>query len=323
MADKIYLAQFPQLVTLPMGHWDVQEPNSEISYGNINAPQTLTIQPAPNGFDIRVRDTDTARDLAGKMLFVEGADMLGQFEVLIFESGGDAVAPPPEPAPDPVLVETPRYIPRTGTKKMADYIPKADREALAAVSASTNYIEANAAALGVSAADAAALVANRDDFSVKLNDSDAKKIALATSVWLKDASRATMENLYRNVVQRVQLNPDVTDAMRVAAGIPVRDTIRTIDAPVVVGPLVAVPNAAGYNDLDWTPGQNTAGIRYVVEFKPAGAAEWSLADVVTATKYRHQNNAPGARVAYRVKARRGVALGPASNVVEVYATFAA
>jgi hypothetical protein len=201
---------------------------------------------------------------------------------------------------------------------MADYIPKPDAEAATYLENTANVLGDTPVPYGLTAAEGTALVNAAGAFRGALQDVDATKATLATMVATKDAKRATMEDLLRGAVQRIQVNPAVTDAMRGSAGIPLRDTTRSFNAPTPPLALQAMPDASGFNALKWEPGSNAAGARYVIEARIGAATEFATVDVVTATTYRHQGRTPGQPVIYRVLARRGEVLSQPSNTASVY-----
>jgi hypothetical protein len=111
----------------------------------------------------------------------------------------------------------------------------------------------------------------------------------------------------------------VTDATRTAAGIPVRDTVRTFSAPVSPRELVATQASPTSASLAWNSNGNASGVQYVIEKRVNNAGEWLQVDVVTATRYLAQGLTPGVRVDFRVKARRGAQTSDPSNTASIYA----
>ncbi len=209
-------------------------------------------------------------------------------------------------------------IPPNGVSKMPDYIPKPDVEASAYFNRVLQFAENDDAPLIMPLAAVAALRALASDFADKILSVENARAGLANAVAVKDEARAAVEVRFRAEIQRVQVDPLVTDSKRVAAGIPVRDTIRTTSAPVTPSALVAVADAAGINNLTWDGSANASGIQYVVEAKIAPALDFSTVDVVTAQKFAHTAQMPGRNVVYRVKARRGTATSAPSNTASVY-----
>lgn len=82
--------------------------------------------------------------------------------------------------------------------------------------------------------------------------------------------------------------------------------------------LVATGSSDGINRLKWSRNGNRQGVMFVIEAKTGEAGEWTIVDVVTNSKFDHKNQTPGARVQYRVKAKRGTIVSSASNIAIVY-----
>jgi hypothetical protein len=201
---------------------------------------------------------------------------------------------------------------------MADYIPKPDVEASALIERVVAAIEADEAAFGLLPADSLALRTKLDDFKAKLAASSAAKAAATNAVAAKDVSRVVLEDAFRPLVQRIQVNPAVADATKSGAGLPLRDTTRTTTAPIAPTDLVVVADGAGVNRLKWSANGNTSGIQYVVEAKIGAAVDYSTVDVRTSTTLEHGGRVVGQGVDYRVRARRGDALSAPSNVGSVH-----
>ncbi len=200
-----------------------------------------------------------------------------------------------------------------------DWFPKPDDQAANRAAQIIAVLNANAAALGITAAEMASLTAARDEFTTALTASDTALANSKVKVATKNQERRELEDLLRPLVQRVQLNPALTDQMRGDAGLPIRDTTRTFSNPVAPSDLVATGGADGVNSLKWAAAGNTSGVQYVVEAKAVGALDWSVVDVTSATSYKHTGQTPGFKLEYRVLARRGAAKSAASNVAAVFA----
>jgi hypothetical protein len=201
---------------------------------------------------------------------------------------------------------------------MPDYIPKPDGEMAAFTETVIAALEADEAAYGLVAAQTLALRAAQTAFTGSLTNSNTKKAEAQIAVADKDSKRQELEDALRPIVAQIQVNPIVTDELRLTASLPVRDTVRTVSSPIPPAGLVANADASGVNVLTWNSNGNASGIRYVVEAKIANAGEFSLVDVVTATSYRHLGRTPGQPVLYRVLARRGAETSQPSNVAGVY-----
>ncbi len=201
---------------------------------------------------------------------------------------------------------------------MPDYIPKPDRACQAFVERVTAAIEAAPGDFGLTAADATALRGKQTTYSDALDGTDAAQAAARVAVTAQDKARMDLEAFLRPLIQRAQLNPVVTDATKVAAGIPIRDKIRTSTAPIPPLALVATPAANGTCGLKWGANGNASGIQYVVERKQAPATEFTTVDVVPATSWKDSAAPAGTHCEYRIRARRGGVTSEPSNVAPIY-----
>jgi hypothetical protein len=201
---------------------------------------------------------------------------------------------------------------------MPDYLPKPDVEFAAKAEQIIAALEADEAAYGVLPANTLALRTELNQFTAALADSNAAKAASTIAVGNKDTQRADVENLLRPLVQQIQVNPNVTDAQRSAAGIPVRDTSRSYNAPIAPRDLVATADGSGTNTLKWNANGNTSGIQYVIEAKIGTSNEFVTVDVRTQTTYNHTTRTVGQPIDYRVRARRGENVSAPSNIGSVH-----
>jgi len=201
---------------------------------------------------------------------------------------------------------------------MADWFPKPDTASLALGERIVAALESDEAAFGLLPADSARLRGELAAFSNALVAADAAKAAQNTAVANKDAARATFEADLRAVVQVIQVRPGTTDEQRTAAGIPIRDTVRTVNSPVTPRDLVARATPDGGVELKFNGNGNTSGAQFRIEVKRAGAAVWELAEVATTTRVMLKDFTPGQRADFRVLAKRGGQLSEASNVASIY-----
>lgn len=202
---------------------------------------------------------------------------------------------------------------------MPDYIVKPDVAFAGQMGTIVPALVAAPVDFGLVADDVATLADLRATFNAKLAAADAAKAALATAIAEKDAARAALEAVLRPLIQRVQSAPGVSDDTRRAAGIPVRDKVRSVLAPVMVIGLVATLDGAAAALLSWNSNGNGSGVQYRVEKRIAGAGEWLLVDAINPTRLRVTGLTPGVRVDFRVIARRGAANAEPSNVASIYA----
>jgi hypothetical protein len=201
---------------------------------------------------------------------------------------------------------------------MPDYIPKPDNDFLAYGERVVTALEADEVAYGIVAADSLDLRTKLDAFRTALSTSETEKAQARTAVADKDTARDDFEGALRRLVQMIQVSAVVTDAARVAAGLPVRDTVRTVSAPIAPRDLVASADGSGVALLKWSANGNAAGVRFVVQQKVGTALAFSNADVVTATTFRVTGLAVGVRAEFRILARRGGVDSAPSNTAAVY-----
>ncbi len=119
--------------------------------------------------------------------------------------------------------------------------------------------------------------------------------------------------LLRRARKKIEAS-DASEQDRIAAGVPSpNDTPMPLMAPT---DLVVTPSGT-VNKLKWKKNGNSSGVQYVIEVKIADG-NWTLLDVITATKYEHTGRTAGQRVMYRIKARKGRVTSDYSNEAGVY-----
>jgi hypothetical protein len=127
---------------------------------------------------------------------------------------------------------------------MPDWISITDDGLSAQGDQMSAYITANTVALGLVAGDATTLASNLTAFQTKLavssNDSTRTPVAIAD----KDTAKAVLIANMRSLGRRLQANPNVTDAQRVALTLPVRDTNPSPSQPLVTRPVVSIIGVA-------------------------------------------------------------------------------
>ncbi len=202
---------------------------------------------------------------------------------------------------------------------MADWIKKPDGEFAGQMGVTVPALVATPEDFGLVAADVATLGALRTAFEDKLAALAVAKAAVATATAEKDAARGALEATLRPLVQRAQASPVTTDDNRRLAGIPVRDNVRTSSAPIPPSQLVAAAEGSSGALISWNSNGNASGILYVLEKRVNNVGEWLLVNVLAPTKFRITGLAPGVRVDFRVRARRGQVDSEPSNVATINA----
>ncbi len=123
---------------------------------------------------------------------------------------------------------------------MADYIPRPDADFNVWQSRFLNYVDANQAALGLTAADLTPLTAAQTTWG---NDYDAHTAAQAAAQGAqqtKKNTRDSFESSLRSLVRRLQGLPSLTEAQRAEMGVGSRDTPRTTTGVPTTRPIASV-----------------------------------------------------------------------------------
>jgi len=172
-----------------------------------------------------------------------------------------------------------------------------------------------ASALGFDAADIETVNSAADDFNAKLLEANLAKAAARAAVAEKDDQREESVAVIRQYAQMIKVNPAATKSILEAFGIQVTPA----PTPPVTVPngLSAEANANGTCRLDWKPNGNAPGTTYIIEVQVNGGA-WAFLSTVTATKYVDPTAIPGVERSYRVRAKRGSVLSPASDSATIY-----
>lgn len=212
---------------------------------------------------------------------------------------------------------------------MAGFIPSNHDEFKTKLEQLEAWLVLNGAAFGFSAAEISDFTAKKNTFNTKLTAKKAADtVALTANAELVTAEDAA-EVPWRSINKRVQAHPNKTDAILIAAGLPVHDTTAT---PKVVGPevpAVLVVPGVGKLVIHW----GTAPSNEAINTKPTwasganiyisinGAAE-QLAGFDPASPFKYIVTGPAAnftvRVAYR--ATKEDAIGTKSAPVTVGAS---
>jgi hypothetical protein len=121
-----------------------------------------------------------------------------------------------------------------------DYIPGNDAEFNTWQENFLTYASANAAALGLVAADLTPLTAAQAAWASAYSAHVAADAAAASAARSKDGSRATLETGLRALTQRLQSSPTVTDAQRAGLKIPVRSKTRRAAGVPTTRPVATV-----------------------------------------------------------------------------------
>jgi hypothetical protein len=178
--------------------------------------------------------------------------------------------------------------------------------------------EEGRAATGLSAAQLAALRVQATGYGGSLGTRRTHEAAWRDAVRDANSRRDVLEDELRPLARVAQNAVAMTDGLRTAAGLPLRD-VESSGAPAIptITDLTALTATSGKNFLDWS-GPTGAGITYLVYGKKAGQTEFALLDAVTSTEYSHTGAGLGVHWLYHILPKRRGLTGAPSNEVSVY-----
>lgn len=146
---------------------------------------------------------------------------------------------------------------------MPDFIPDSDTQFTAWVNNFVTYVNANLADLGLVAGDMTPVNTAQTSWNTGYSAHVTAQAAAVSAGQTKDAGRVTLESAIRVVVRKMRGSGQVSDSEAAAAGLTVRDTIRTA---------VAAPTTAPIGKVD-----TSQRLRHAVSFAdastPAGKAK--------------------------------------------------
>ena len=199
------------------------------------------------------------------------------------------------------------------------YYPSKDAELVVWLGNFITVANANLATLGIVATDVDPIKALQPIYSTNLNDVETKKAALSASVETKDATKDSIIQKVRLLVNKIQANPAVTPSLKAQLGISTRTGSTNPQHPVAPTDLVAELQSDGSVNLTWNRNGNAPRIQFVIESIVGTGTDWVLLDVVTRTNYTHLGVSPGEQVKYCIKARKGTETSGSSNLAIVNA----
>jgi hypothetical protein len=199
-----------------------------------------------------------------------------------------------------------------GINMAAGYIPRNDAEFLAWMNNFISVLNANLATFGLVAADLTPLTNARNDFQTKLGNFQTAETAFRTASEAKKTSRNTAEPLFRQMAQRINRHPAMTNALRAQLGLTVPKPRQRrgvgpeipgvrleVDAGRVVVHFGTNPDDETRNGKpDWAIGAN-------IYIKAEDEADYRLLAFDTASPYVWEYRGAPKRFSFRV-AYRGV-----------------
>jgi hypothetical protein len=194
----------------------------------------------------------------------------------------------------------------------AGYIPRNDAEFLAWMNNFLTVLNANLATFGLTAADLTPLTNARNDFQTKLGNFQTAETAYRAASEAKKTARLAAEPLFRQMAQRINRHPAMTNALRAQLGLTVPKPRQRrgvgpeipgvrleVDAGRVVVHFGTNPDDETRNGKpDWAIGAN-------IYIKAEDEADYRLLAFDTASPYVWEYRGAPKRFSFRV-AYRGV-----------------
>ena len=176
---------------------------------------------------------------------------------------------------------------------------------------------AGMAASTLIAANFTDLIARVGTLRASTDDKFAKGGAYEAAVQKELDDVADLTAPFRQYGRQANNAQTMTDLLRGAAGLTIKDTEPSPrDLPLVVD-LAVNGRQSGNNFLDWSAA-SAAGVGWQVETAPATGGPWTIIGTTTGTFFVHENAGAGVRRLYRVLPTRGSRVGEPSNEAAVY-----
>jgi hypothetical protein len=181
---------------------------------------------------------------------------------------------------------------------MPDYIPRPDAQFNDWQVNFTDYLSANAAALGVGETEIKELLAQRAEWEDTYRQCLSAQAAATSAREAKDTSRNDWQGTIRSLAQRLQASKTTTDAQRAALGITVPDRISTPAGAPTSRPSARIENRGGLRHTVNFVDENTptrtakpAGVMgaeiwvYLGDAPPADSQQMHFLGLDTSTPY--------------------------------------
>lgn len=199
-----------------------------------------------------------------------------------------------------------------------DYIPRSNMHAYTFCTTLANAMAVEPERFGVGADEVTALQAQIQEFGASLQRIDRMEKERTAEVERRKDLRDGLEATVRDMVRRVQANAAVHEDVKAAAGIRVRDRVRSHLSPLAPTGLVVRPDVSGDNHLAWKTTGQARGTMYRIEARAGAETKFTLVDVIPGSRYVHEGQKPGAPIVYRIRARLSGQLSAPSNEAGIY-----
>jgi hypothetical protein len=201
---------------------------------------------------------------------------------------------------------------------MPDFLPIKDAELQAWLANFASGVTKDAELLGFTTADVKNLEDRVTEFADSVGNVNVGKTAFEAAVVTKQTTRSLTEAEVRELVRRIQANPNVDNAVRVNLGITVKSDARTSTPPTTPTDVIVQPLSNGVNLLVWSRNTNKPNTQFLIECKSPAADGWAFVAVNTKTRFSHTGQTHGPPLLYRITAQRAEQGSLPSEPVMVY-----
>lgn len=198
------------------------------------------------------------------------------------------------------------------------YLPAKDADLQSWANNFLAVANANLAILGLTAPDVTTVSTDKGSFDASVTNNITKQAEAKSAVENKKNVRKKFELSTRNLVNKIQANPNVTSDIKAKLGITVKDSSSSPTNPITPIGLLVNPNSNGTNKLSWNRNGNSQGTIFLVEAEDKPGNPWILIGTTTKTGFDHTNQLPGKTQYYRVRAQRSDNSSDPSNEAVAY-----
>lgn len=174
------------------------------------------------------------------------------------------------------------------------------------------------AASGLTAGQFTALTALNTSLKAATLAKVAAEGAYRAAVDTENAAAASAEASLRAMGMAATNHTNMTDALRNAATLTVRDTEPSPGIIPLVEDLSVVGRPNGNNQLKWGSVPGSRGVIWEVEMSLGSSGNWTVIGGTSKRSFLHENAGAGVHRLYRIVARRGDIRGEPGNEAAVY-----
>lgn len=202
---------------------------------------------------------------------------------------------------------------------MSKYITETvnDLALKSAFNAFSSTCATEAAALGLSPAEAAELAAAAAQFDSDVLDVVAAKANLNSKVQMKDEQKAASRSMISRYAKRFRANESISDALLTRLQLATHETPGTHTKPTSPMSLQATSDGQGNIRLSWNRNGNRQTTVFQIEVRYSPSDPWTMLGVTTQAKFRLRAT-PGSYISFRVFAHRNSFVSPAGTPVTLW-----